>query len=91
MVSQVVSSTLILDIDSALCPGTLTLVRFLVKHSIPVVFDLHYAPYLVQYYVILFPSLTSALKRERSQRCADTCQYNTAAASYSEAGIAQRH
>jgi len=91
MGSQVFSSTWILDIDSALCPGALTLVRFLAKHSIPVVFDLHYAPYLVHCDVILFPRLTSALKRKRSQRCADTCQYNTAAAGHSEAGISQRH
>jgi len=92
MASQVVSSTWILDIDSALCPGALTVVRFLAQHSIPVVSDLPYAPYLVHCDVILFPSLTVALKRKRSQRCyAGTSQYNKAAAGHSEAGIAQMH
>jgi len=90
MASQVVSSTWFLDIDSALCLGALTVVRFLAKQNIPVVSDLHYAPYLVHCDIILFPRLTVALKRERSKRCcADTSHYNTAAAGHSEAGIAQ--
>lgn len=77
MASQVVSSTWILDNDSALCPGTLTVVRFLA-----VVPDLHYASYLV-HCDILFPRLIIALKRKWSQRCcADTSQYNTAAAGH---------